>query len=289
MTRKDSLDSTVSESVRAPGSRVLPPILGRLFTGTFWLALRVPLQVVFALWTTRLIVEAIGQDQNGAYKFAWGFGFFQFLFEFGASSALQRQISDAWTRGDRDAVDRSIACGMTFYTLVAVLQMAALLAVGYWALPNTAWTGRVVRPDREDLVASDSRRRPATGIRSSSRACCRPPGGTISCRGSSSSARSCGSSFCSWDSSPDFDFFLVIVAQMVLQIGIGFIPGLLGDDSRAGASASFPRCASGRLQAALELQFLHRAHPDQRRAGRQDRYDDSGLHPRRSGTGQYGL
>jgi Na+-driven multidrug efflux pump len=125
MTRKDSL----------------PPILGRLLSGTFWLVLRVPLQAVFSLWTTRLIVEAIGQDQNGAFKFAWGFGFFQFLFEFGASSALQRQISGAWTRGDKGAVDRSIACGMTFYTGVAFLQMAALLAVGYWALPSTPWTG----------------------------------------------------------------------------------------------------------------------------------------------------
>src|SRR5271168_4763326 len=125
MTRKDSL----------------PPILGRLLAGTFWLALRVPLQAVIALWTTRLVVESIGQDQNGAYKFAWGFGFFQFLFEFGASSALQRQISDAWTRGDKGAVDRSIACGMTFYTGVAFLQMAALLAVGYWALPTSSWTG----------------------------------------------------------------------------------------------------------------------------------------------------
>ena len=29
MTRKDSLDSAISASVRAPDSRVLPPILGR--------------------------------------------------------------------------------------------------------------------------------------------------------------------------------------------------------------------------------------------------------------------
>ena len=55
----------------------------------------------------------------GAYRFAWGFGFFQILFEFGISSALQRQISDAWTRGDRDGVDRAIACGMNFYTAMA--------------------------------------------------------------------------------------------------------------------------------------------------------------------------
>ena len=115
----------------------LPPVLGRLLSGTFWLALRVPLQVVFSLWTTRLILQTIGPVENGAYGFAWGFGFFQFLFEFGASSALQRQISDAWTRGDREGVDRAIACGMNFYAVMAVLQIVALLGVAYWFLPHT--------------------------------------------------------------------------------------------------------------------------------------------------------
>ncbi|MGO9599961.1 MAG: polysaccharide biosynthesis C-terminal domain-containing protein [Isosphaeraceae bacterium] len=124
-----STASTVS------GTRALPPVLGRLLSGTFWLAIRVPLQAVFALWTTRLIVQAIGPGMNGAYRFAWGFGFFQMLFEFGISSALQRQISDAWTRGDRDGVNRSVACGMNFYAAMALVQMAALLAIGYGALP----------------------------------------------------------------------------------------------------------------------------------------------------------
>ena len=63
----------------------------------------------------------------GAYEFAWGFGFLQFLLEFGMSSALQRQVSDTWTRGDRAGVDRAIACGMTFYAAMAVVQVAALL------------------------------------------------------------------------------------------------------------------------------------------------------------------
>ena len=115
----------------------LPPVLGRLLSGTFWLALRVPLQVVFSLWTTRLVLDAIGPDGSGAYRYAWGFSFFQFLFEFGASSALQRQISDAWTRGDREGVDRAIASGMNFYAVMAVFQVAALLAVAYWGLPHS--------------------------------------------------------------------------------------------------------------------------------------------------------
>jgi Na+-driven multidrug efflux pump len=129
--------STANSAATMSGPPKLPPVLGRLLSGTFWLALRVPLQVVFSLWTTRLILQAIGPFENGAYNWAWGWGFFQFLFEFGASSALQRQISDAWTRGDREGVNRAIACGLNFYAAMAILQIAALLGVAYWALPRT--------------------------------------------------------------------------------------------------------------------------------------------------------
>jgi O-antigen/teichoic acid export membrane protein len=112
----------------------MPPVLSRLFSGTLWLALRIPLQILFSLWTIPLIFRAIG-DNSGAYGFAWGFGFFQMLFEFGMSSALQRQVTDRWTRGDRDGVDRAIACGMNFYAVMALVQMAALVGVAYVALP----------------------------------------------------------------------------------------------------------------------------------------------------------
>ncbi len=131
------------------GTRALPPVLSRLLSGTFWLALRVPLQVVFSLWTTRLVLQAIGPGFSGAYKFAWGFGFFQMLFEFGISSALQRQISDSWTRGDRQGVDRAVACGLNFYAAMALVQVAALLGVAYWALPHSKFA-----VDSRGLVAS---------------------------------------------------------------------------------------------------------------------------------------
>src|SRR4051812_13858910 len=114
----------------------MPPVLGRLLSGTFWLALRTPLQAVFAFFSIPLIIRAIGPDASGAYAFAWGFGFFQFLFEFGMSASLQRQVSETWTRGDRAGVDRAIACGMNFYAAMAVLQVLALLGVAYFAVPH---------------------------------------------------------------------------------------------------------------------------------------------------------
>jgi O-antigen/teichoic acid export membrane protein len=115
--------------------RKLPPVLGRLLSGTFWLAVRTPLQAILALWTIPLILQAVGAKESGAYAFAWGFGFFQMLFEFGMGSALQRQISECWTKGDRPGVDRAIACGMNFYAAMALVQSVALLAVAYFAVP----------------------------------------------------------------------------------------------------------------------------------------------------------
>ena len=52
-----------------------------------------PLQVIIAFWSVPLVQHAIGAEANGAYVFAWGFGFVQFLLEFGMGSALQRQMS----------------------------------------------------------------------------------------------------------------------------------------------------------------------------------------------------
>jgi len=106
-----------------------------MWRGTIWLALKAPLQVIIAFWSVPLIQHAIGAQANGAYVFAWGFGFIQFLLEFGMGAALQRQVTHAWTRNDHDGVRRLIACGTTFYMAMAVLQIIILLAIAYLGLP----------------------------------------------------------------------------------------------------------------------------------------------------------
>ena len=120
-------------------ARPMPPVLGRLMSGTFWMALRTPLAAVSAFITIPLIVGAIGDKHSSAYWFAWGYGFFQFLLEFGMGSSLQRQTSETWTRGDRAGVDRAIACGMNFYAAMAVVQVVALLGVAYLAVPYSVY------------------------------------------------------------------------------------------------------------------------------------------------------
>lgn len=132
MTPSATLDTPAKHDARP-----LPPVISRLLRGTFWLALRTPLQAVFALWTVPLIVNTVGDGQYGAYGFAWGFGFFQFLLEFGMSSAIQKEVSACWTRGDRAGVDRAVACGVNFYAAVALIQAGALLAVAYFGVPST--------------------------------------------------------------------------------------------------------------------------------------------------------
>ncbi len=113
----------------------MPSVLDRLWRGTFWLALKSPLQVIIAFWSVPLIQHAIGAEANGAYVFAWGFGFIQFLLEFGMGSALQRQVSHAWTIGDRAQVNRLVVCGIAFYGIMALVQMVILLCIAYFGLP----------------------------------------------------------------------------------------------------------------------------------------------------------
>lgn len=109
--------------------------------GTFWLALKTPVQVVIALWSIPLTQKYIGPVANGDYVFAWGFGYIQFLLEFGMGSALQRQMVDAYTRGDRDGVNRTIACGMNFYAGVALIQMVILGAIAHGGLLPAKFQG----------------------------------------------------------------------------------------------------------------------------------------------------
>ncbi len=118
-------------------SRPLPPVLSRLLSGTFWLALRTPLQALLAFWSVPLMLGAFGKAEYSAFGFAWGFGFLQFLLEFGMSSALQREVSERWTRGDRAGVDRTLTCGMVFYAVVSLIQALTLLVVAYVGLPES--------------------------------------------------------------------------------------------------------------------------------------------------------
>ncbi len=149
MGRVDSLDPMTGPPTQTaatmPGDRPAHPVLGRLLRGTFWMALRTPLQVVFALYTVRLILRAIGTDACGAYTFAWGFGFLQFLLEFGTGPALQRRIAEAWAEGDRPGVDRAVACGLALYAVVSLVQATMLLAIAHFALPYTDWEGESYR------------------------------------------------------------------------------------------------------------------------------------------------
>ncbi len=207
------------------GARLMPPVLGRLLSGSFWLALRTPLQVALAFWSLRLVLQAIGVDKMGAYRFAWGFGFIQFLLEFGMSSALQRQIAETWTRGDRGAVNRAIACGLTFYTGVALVQILALLGVAYLAVPYTEFQGESYRLIVKLLWLQAA---------------------TAPCFGLSTVVSSVLQAARRYDFIPrlevlivvarflilwiglsrGFDFFLVVVAQTAAQIGLSLGPAL---------------------------------------------------------------
>lgn len=131
------LENGPEASDEASDSRAGSRMLARVLSGSFWLALKTPIAAICAFWSIPLMIRTYGDPQFGAYGFAWGFGFFQMLLEFGMSSALQRSVVTAWARDDKDAVRRSLASGMVFYGIVTVVQATLLLTVAYLTVPHT--------------------------------------------------------------------------------------------------------------------------------------------------------
>ncbi len=133
------------------GSPEKPPVLTRLLQGSFWLALRTPIQAALALWTTRLILNQLGEATNAAFNFAFSFGFLQYLLELGMSSALARRISQAWTCDDGDELDRAVSCGVIFYSIVSMAQAAILVGIAEIGLPASELEGEAYRLSRQIL------------------------------------------------------------------------------------------------------------------------------------------
>ncbi len=68
MPRKSFASLAASTTAAVSGTQTPPPVLVRLLGGTLWLALQIPLQIIFSLWSLRSIIEAIGPDQSGAHR-----------------------------------------------------------------------------------------------------------------------------------------------------------------------------------------------------------------------------
>ncbi len=138
-TPSPSRKEPVSTAITTAGSttRALPPVLGRLLSGTFWLA-------------------AAGSDAGGIrpldhtprlagnrpriqrrLQVCLGFWLLPDALRVRHQFRARAQISDSWTRGDRQGVDRAVSCGLNFYAATALVQVAALLGVAYWALPHS--------------------------------------------------------------------------------------------------------------------------------------------------------
>ena len=260
----------------------MPPVLGRLMRGTFFLALKTPLQAVIALVSIPLVQRYIGEDLNGAYVFAWSFGFFQFLLEFGMSSALQREVSHTWTRGDRAGVDRAIACGMNFYAAIALVQVAALLGVAYFVLPESKFRGR---PAELELV------RKLLWLQAM----------TAPFYGLSAVVSSVLQAASRYDFFPRLELLVVVLRFALLALGYcgrdrllpdrrgadgppdrpAARPRALGDGPRAGLRPAVRPGRLVRLRAAAAHRRLDVPDPAQRRPGRQARRPDPRLRPAR--------
>ncbi len=256
-----------------PAAAPLSSTLSRMIRGTFWLALKTPVSVVIALWSVPLTQEYIGYRNNDAYLFAWGFGYIQFLLEFGMGSSLQRQMVDAYSRGDRDGVNRTIACGMNFYATVALIQMAVLLGIAYFWLPpkfqgnslviGLLWVQILTTPffGMSTVVGS---------VLQAARRYDFIPRLELAIVVLRFGLLALGY----WTKAP---FLAVVIGQLAIQIGLSLGPGPLGDGQGAGLRPALPRRPAVGLRGDVSHQPVHDHDAVERRAGRQGRHDRPGL------------
>ena len=260
------------------GTRTLPPVLGRLLSGTFWLALRVPLQAVFSLWTIRLVLES---DRRRGMRGHTGSPGDLAFFSSSSSLAPARRCRGRSPMRGRVAIGRR-SSGRSPAGSTSTWQWRSSRLRRFWAWPTGhCRTGRY----RGELLPADGEASLAPG---GDGTMLRYLGGRVECASSGTAVR-LRAAVRAGDHGlavhhlvlgvkSGVDFFWVVAAQTAVQVGLGLGPALWVMIRELGHWPHFHGARLGRLQNAGAFQLLHCADPDQRGAGRQGRHDNPRLH-----------
>ena len=227
------------------GTRTLPPVLGRLLSGTFWLALRVPLQVVFSLWTTRLVLEAIGPDAERGLPVRLGIRVFPVPLrvrrQLGVAAADLRRLDARRPRGGRsgdrlrDELLRGDGApagrGAAGRGLLGAAAHARFEVSSYPLVVKLLWLQAVTAPCFGISVVVSS-------VLQAARRYDFVPRFELAITVLRFVVLVLGVK-------SGFDFFWVVAAQTAVQVGLGSGAGPVGDGPRAGPLAPFPRVHAG--------------------------------------------
>ena len=116
----------------------------RIAKNTFVLYVRMLFLMAISLYTSRVILEALGVEDFGVYNVVGGFvALFGILCK-SLSSAASRFLNFEMGRGDKDRLTKVFSTTLTIHVVLAVIIAVLAEGVGFWFVNNKL----VISPDR---------------------------------------------------------------------------------------------------------------------------------------------
>ena len=105
---------------------------GRVAKNTLFLYIRQILVMVIALYTSRIIIEALGIIEYGVYNVVAGVSTTFIFFSVSLASSTQRFLNFTMARGDALELRRVFSQSFWLYVILAALVLIVGVSVGYW-------------------------------------------------------------------------------------------------------------------------------------------------------------
>lgn len=108
----------------------------RIAKNTMMLYIRTLLIMLVSLYTSRIILQALGETDFGIYTLVGGFVALLTFLNAAMTSATQRFLNFELGKKDNDAVGRIFSMSMSIYMLVALLFVLFFETIGLWFFAN---------------------------------------------------------------------------------------------------------------------------------------------------------
>lgn len=109
----------------------------RIASNTIFLYIRMLFLMCVTLYTSRIVLDALGVEDYGIYNVVGGLTISFAFFSSSLSNATQRFLNIEIGRNDREGISRIYSASIIIYAIAIIVVFAATEIVGYWVLNNS--------------------------------------------------------------------------------------------------------------------------------------------------------
>lgn len=109
----------------------------QIASNTIFLYIRMLLLMCITLYTSRIVLDALGVEDYGIYNVVGGLTMSFAFFSSSLSNATQRFLNIEIGRNNRDGISRIYSASLIIYAIAIIVVLIATEVVGYWVLNNS--------------------------------------------------------------------------------------------------------------------------------------------------------